>query len=345
MSPLDHEIKERYGRQILFPPIGEKGQQKLLQSSVAVIGLGALGTVSCGSLARAGVGRLKLVDRDYVESSNLQRQVLFDEEDSRKVVPKAMAAVHKLKTINSSIEYSTLVDDVNYQNVEEIIHDVDLVLDATDNFETRFLVNEACVKRGIPWIYGSCVASYGITFSIIPGETACFSCYLGGMPRTDAAITCDTAGIIGPAAAIVASLQATEALKYLTGAKEEMRKNILFFDLWLNEFSELELHRDMACPVCVDKKFEWLSGKNSQHSTYLCGSNAVQVLPPARQKISLNRIKESLQPLGEVFASEYLLTFKTGPYELVIFPDGRALIKGTDNHKLARSLYARYVGT
>jgi len=338
-------MDERYSRQILFPPIGKKGQEKLLQSSVAVIGLGALGTVSSGSLARAGVGRLKLVDRDYVEISNLQRQVLFDEEDSRKVLPKALAAAEKLKKINSTISYSALVEDVNHRNVEEIIQDVDLVVDATDNFETRFLINEACVKGGIPWIYGSCVASYGVTFTIIPGETACFFCYLGNLPEPGLAMTCDTAGIIGPAANIVASLQVTEALKLITGAKQELNRKILFFDLWLNDFTELELSRHNDCPVCGEKRFDWLAGKNQQRSTYLCGRNAVQVLPPTRQKLSLERLKESLTLLGEVFAGEYLLTFKTGPYELVIFTDGRALIKGTSDVKLARSLYARYVGT
>lgn len=335
---------ERYTRQILFPPIGEKGQAKLLQSRVAVIGLGALGTVSAGSLARAGVGYLKLVDRDFVEISNLQRQVLFDEEDVRKVNPKALAAAEKLKKINSSISYDAIVEDVNHRNIEEIIQDVDLVVDATDNFEIRFLLNEACVKSGTPWIYGSCVASYGMTFTIIPGKTACFACYLGEMPMPGVAMTCDTAGIIGPAANIVASLQVTEALKILTGSNQALNKKALFFDLWLNEFTKIELLQKNTCPVCVGKKFERLTGKNQQSSTNLCGRNAVQVLPPSGQNLSLIQLKEMLMPLGEVFSSEHLLTFKTGPYELVVFPDGRALVKGTSDVKIARSLYARYVG-
>ena len=342
MKSADYD--ERYNRQILFPPIGEKGQAKLFQSSVAVIGLGALGTVSSGSLARAGVGHLKLVDRDFVDISNMQRQVLFDEEDSSKVIPKALAAAEKLKKINSTISYSTQVVDVNHRNVEEIIHDVDLVVDATDNFETRFLVNEACIKGGIPWIYGSCVASYGMTFTIIPEETACFACFLEESPAPGMAMTCDTAGIIGPAANIVASLQVTESLKILTGNKQALKRNIIYFDLWLNDFTEIELQRHDNCPVCGENKFDWLSGKNQQRSTYLCGRNAVQVLPSARQNLSLEELKDLLTPLGDVVATEYLLKFKTGPYELVIFPDGRALVKGTSDEKLARSLYARYVG-
>lgn len=342
---LTAESKERYSRQILFPPIGEKGQAQLLQSRVAVIGLGALGTVSAGSLARAGVGFLKLVDRDYIETSNLQRQTLFDEEDCRKLRPKALAAAEKLGKINSAASYSPLVEDINHRNVEEMVQDVDLVLDATDNFETRFLLNEACVKGGIPWIYGACVASYGVTFTIIPEETACLACYLPDHTAPGTAVSCDTAGIIGPAANIVASLQVTEALKILTGAKEELNRNMTFFDLWTNKFSQLELHRQSYCPVCGAKKFERLAGKNQQYSTNLCGRNAVQVLPHTPQQISLEKIKNLLAPLGEVQAGEYLLTFKTGAHELVIFPDGRVLVKGTSDLKLARSLYARYVGT
>ncbi len=342
---LDFTTKERYSRQILFPPLGEKGQAQLLKSRVAVIGLGALGTVSAGTLARAGVGFLKLVDRDYIESSNLQRQALFDEEDCRKLRPKALAAAEKLKKINSSLSYSALVEDINHRNVEEIIRDVDLVLDATDNFETRFLLNEACVKGGTPWIYGACVASYGVTFTIIPGETACLSCYLPDHTGPGTTVSCDTAGIIGPAANIVASLQVTEALKILSGAREDLNKSMTFFDLWTNNFSHLELHRQDSCPVCGKKEFARLAGENQQYSTNLCGRNTVQVLPYTPQQISLEKLKALLAPLGEVHAGEHLLTFKTGPYELVIFPDARTLVKGTSDPKLARSLYARYIGT
>jgi adenylyltransferase/sulfurtransferase len=344
MSGVASKVWERYSRQVLFAPIGRVGQERLLRSRVAVIGLGALGTVSANSLARAGVGYLKLVDRDYVEESNLQRQILFDEEDAKRVIPKALAAAEKLKRINSSLQYEALIEDVNYTNVLDIIGDVDLVLDATDNFETRFLVNEACVKKSVPWIYGACVASSGLTFTIIPGETPCLACFLGGLPSAGIGETCDTAGVISPVVNVIASVQVAEALKLLTGAKPALNRKALFFDLWENQFSEVEVMQNDNCPVCGQRTFDLLAGKMQQRSTYLCGRDAVQVLPPLKLNLSLEKLRDKLLPLGDVSTNDFLLKFTTGKHELVVFPDGRALIKGTSDEKMARALYARYIG-
>ncbi len=345
MVPLEEGSWERYSRQILFSPIGREGQKSFLKSRVAIIGLGALGTVSAGSLARAGIGFLKLVDRDFVEESNLQRQMLFDEEDARNALPKALAAQQKISKINSEISCQALIEDVNYGNVEGIIKDVDLVLDATDNFEIRYLINEACVKHNIPWIYGACLASSGYTFTILPEETACLACFIGKVPPPPGSgLTCDTAGIISPAVNIVASLQVAEAMKLLSGNKDALQKNAQFFDLWENHFMELEIQRNEECAVCAKREFHLLSGKNQQGTTYLCGRDAVQLLPSAPQKLSLKTMEKKLAPLGDVFATDFLLKFNDGKHEMVIFPDGRAMIKGTSDLKLARTLYARYLG-
>jgi len=335
---------ERYSRQMLFAPIGKAGQEKLSRSKVAVIGLGALGTVSAGTLARAGVGHLKLIDRDFVEESNLQRQVLFDEDDAALTLPKALAAVEKLKKINSGITYEALVEDVNYRNIEELIAGMDLVMDATDNFETRFLLNEACIKNNIPWIYGACVAGSGLTFTVIPGKTPCLTCLLGELPSAGTGETCDTAGIISPIVNVVASIQTAEALKLLTGSVKSLREKLLFIDLWENIFTELEVVRDQHCPVCAKGSFTLLAGKKQQYCTYLCGRDAVQVLPPEKLNLSLENLREKLLPLGEVTANDFLLKFTTGKHQMVIFPDGRVLIKGTSDEKIARTLYARYIG-
>lgn len=340
----NEKVWERYSRQILFAPIGKMGQKQLLESRAAVIGLGALGTVIANSLARAGVGYLKLVDRDIVDESNLQRQILYTEEDARKLLPKAKAAEEKLRSINSEISYDIVVEDVNHTNILEIIGDVHLVFDATDNFETRFLINEACVKKNIPWIHGACVGSSGFTFTIIPGETACLACFLGKIPPAGTFETCDTAGIISPAVNIVASLQVCEGLKLLTGNYAFLNRKAVYFDLWENRFTELEITRGNGCSVCDEGAFELLSGKFSQQGSFLCGRNMVQILPPVPLTLSLEKLAEKLKPLGNVNSSAFLLKFSSGEYELIIFPDGRALISGTSDLKLARSLYARYIG-
>jgi len=333
----------RYSRQILFPPLGREGQGRLLKGRVAIMGLGALGTVSAGILARAGVGFLRLVDRDFVEETNLQRQVLYTEDDARKVLPKAEAAVSRLKEVNSAITYEALVEDVTYANIDGIVSDIDLIVDAGDNFEIRYLINEIAVKKGIPWIYAACVSSYGMTFNILPGQGACLVCALGELPA-QLTETCDTAGVIGPIPSLIASVQSAEALKILSGNLADLNTKMRYYDLWSNRFHEFEIEKRMDCPVCQKRIFPLLAGKLKNQATYLCGRNMVQVSPAQKMNISLERLEEKLASLGSVQNNGYLLRFLTGAYELMIFPDGRALVKGTSDEALARSLYARYVG-
>jgi len=335
---------ERYSRQILFSPLGIAGQEKLLKSRVAVIGLGALGTVSANALARAGVGFLRLVDRDFVEPSNLQRQILFTEEDAAKSNPKATAARDMLMRINSGVTYEARVDDLNHANIREIIEDVDLVLDATDNFETRLLLNEGCLRYEKPWIYGAVVAAYGMTFTVIPGETACLSCLWGDLPVHTAAETCDTAGVLGSIVNIIASLQAVEALKLLSGNREVLNRRAFYIDLWQNHWLEITVSKKEDCAACGRGEYRYLSGDLEQRSTYLCGREAFQILPPPGKTISLEHLRARLSPLGQVSGNQYLLKFNIDHYELAVFPDGRAIIKGTADPKTARSLYARYIG-
>ncbi|MDI6725867.1 MAG: ThiF family adenylyltransferase [Smithellaceae bacterium] len=339
MSQIDYG---RYSRQLLFPPLGRGGQERLLQGKVLIMGLGALGTVSAGILARAGVGFLRLVDRDFVEETNLQRQVLYTEDDARKVLPKAEAAVSRLKEVNSAIAYEALVEDVNYANIDSVVSDIDLIVDAGDNFEIRYLINEIAVKKGIPWIYGACVSSYGMTFNIMPGQGACLACALGELPA-QLTETCDTAGVIGPIASLIASVQAAEAMKILSGNLTDLNEKMRYYDLWTNRFHEFDIEKRMDCPVCQKRIFPLLAGKLKNQATYLCGRNMVQVSPAQRMDISLEKLEEKLAPLGSVQNNGYLLRFLTGAYELMIFPDGRAMVKGTSDEALARSLYTRYV--
>lgn len=335
--------KERYSRQILFGPLGEEGQKRLLQSRVAIIGLGALGTVSAGTLARAGVGFIRLIDRDYVEETNLQRQTLYTEEDSLHTRPKAEAALRRLKEINSGLFYEARVTDVNYTNVEDLIGDVDLIIDGTDNFEVRYLMNEAAIKHHKPWIYGACVASYGMTFTIIPDEGPCLACFISELPAGPVE-TCDTAGVIGPIAQMIASIQAGEAMKLLSGRMADLNRRVQFFDLWLNRYHNFELTRRPDCPVCSLREFPLLAGIGQKRLTQLCGRDLVQVLPVEQVNLSLDELAARLSRLGEVKNNGSLLRFAIHPYELVIFTDGRTLIKGTSDMNLAHSLYTRYLG-
>ena len=337
------ELAGRYSRQILFSGIGSEGQKRLLSSKVLIIGLGALGTVIANNLARAGVGRLRLVDRDFVEESNLQRQVLYDEEDAAKAIPKAVAAANKLRLINSSIEYEPVVKDVNFTNIEDLMVGVDLVLDGTDNMEIRNLINEACVKLGIPWVYGGCVGSSGMTMTIVPHETACLHCVF---PPENGhhGETCDTVGVINPAPNVVGSIETTEALKILVGAKGNINQGLTVIDLWENCYSTVTVLKDPECAVCGKGVFRYLNGVGGLRTTVLCGRNAVQVVPHSPVQISLSVLRSKLEPLGDVHDNGFLLTFQTGPYKLVVFEDGRAIIKGTDDETTARTIYARYVG-
>ena len=335
----------RYSRQILLSEVGREGQEKLLSSTVAVIGCGALGTVIASSLVRAGVGRVKIVDRDYIELNNLQRQVLFDEEDIARGLPKAIAAAEKLRRVNSQVEIEPVVADVNTGNVEEIIAGVDLIMDGTDNFEARFLINDTCVKNDIPWIYGAVIVTHGMTMVIRPHLTPCFRCFLAEMPAPGSIPTCDTVGVLGPAVNIVASLEVTEGLKLLMGREEELHDRLIYVDAWAGTMERLELEKsDRACPACDLGRFEFLEARAGSFLTSLCGREAVQVNVRGGSVVSLQGLAERLGLVGEVTSNEYMLRFRVDPYELIVFPDGRTIVKGTADEAVARSLYARYVG-
>jgi len=333
---------DRYSRQILFESIGEKGQKKLGKGFAVIIGCGALGSLIATSLVRAGVGKVRIIDRDFIEYHNLQRQLLFDEEDIRNGLPKAVAAERHLKKINSSIEIEGIVADVNFTNIEKFITGANVILDGLDNFETRFLINDASLKHNIPWIYGGAIASTGMRMVIIPGKTACFRCFVNDLPPIGTVQTCDTAGIISPAPFIIASLQTVEALKILIGSKE-INKDLTVVDAWAGTFNRLKISPLQNCPSCQGK-YQFLEGKFEVVASSLCGQNAVQVLNPRQEKISFHRLEQRLKPLGKVSYNKFILRFTIDNYEMVVFPDGRAIIKNTDDESLARSLYAKYIG-
>jgi molybdopterin-synthase adenylyltransferase len=337
----------RYSRQILFEGIGEAGQRKLGEACVLVIGCGALGTVLASNLARAGVGNLTVLDRDFVEESNLQRQVLFDEDDVKHALPKAVAAERKLRRINSQIEVTGIVTDVNYANVEDLVRGASLVLDGTDNFETRFLINDACVKLNLPWIYGACVGSYGLSMVILPRETPCLRCIFDTAPPPGMTPTCDTGGIISPIVNIIASFQCMEAIKLLTGNKGKLNRCLLSMDVWDDRFQRLEIdgRRELAdCPCCIHGRYEYLTAEGSSQTTTLCGSNAVQISFARGHKINLKEIGSRLGRVGTVTTNPFLLRCGVAGYELTVFKDGRAIIQGTKDPTVAKSVYAKYIG-
>ncbi|MBI4788208.1 MAG: ThiF family adenylyltransferase [Chloroflexi bacterium] len=341
---MNERDRERYIRQIIFPQLGAAGQEKLLAARVVIIGCGANGTVLANTLARAGVGTLVIADRDFVELNNLQRQVLFDEDDVARGMPKAIAAAEKLRRINSTIKIEGVVTDVNAENIEELIAGANLVLDGTDNFEARFLVNDACVKHNIAWIYQGAVASYGMTMTIVPQETACLRCVFPQEPPPGTLATCDTAGVIAPIVGVMSSIASAEAIKYLAGAGAR-NTGFIHVDVWENSFEAFNVARRGDCPACVQNKFEYLEGERAAVATaYLCGRDAVQVNPGRGHAINLAALAERLRGVGQVSANEYLLKLTIDNYELTIFPDARAIIKGTDDATVARSVYAKYIG-
>ena len=339
--PLD----DRYSRQIRFAPIGEDGQQRLASSRVLLIGLGALGTVVADQVARAGIGFLRLIDRDFVELSNLQRQSLFDEEDVRNNLPKAIAAEAKLRRINSSVDIEALVEDVNPSNIEDFIADVDVVLDALDNFETRFVLNDACAKQGKPWMYTAAVGSYGLVMPILPGRTPCLRCLLGNLPAPGTSATCETAGVIAPITHIIASIQVAEALKLLTGHLEPSQIRLTAYDVWSHRFQRIDVGRESmsSCPVCSGRTFEYLDG-NPLRTITLCGRNAVQLIPGVKGDLDFTQLSKSIAAFGTVQFNDFLLKCSSPPYEITLFKDGRAIVKGTDEPGLARSVYSKMVG-
>jgi molybdopterin-synthase adenylyltransferase len=332
--------RERYSRQILFPGLGEPGQQQLLDARVVVAGCGALGSFQAGALARAGVGFLRIIDRDYVELSNLQRQWLFDECDAQQGMPKAVAAARKIAAINSGVRVEPVVADLTVSNVEDLLGGVDLILDGTDNFETRYLINDFAVERGIPWVYGAAVGSYGIAMPVIPAKTACLRCIYPD-PPSGAQPTCETAGVLGSVTAMVASWQVSEAMKILCGV--EWSRKITTMDVWSGEIRQVTQPGPVPdCPACGRREFPYLAGER-RAPVSLCGHNAVQIHERSRP-LELRDLAARLAPLGSVRANEFALRFEVPPYLLTIFPDGRAIIKGTTDVAVARSLYARYIG-
>jgi adenylyltransferase/sulfurtransferase len=338
-------VDERYSRQILFSGIGEEGQRRLAAARVLIVGCGALGSAHAESLARAGVGHLRIVDRDFVEPSNLQRQTMFTESDAEKRLPKAIAAANHLRQINSQIEIEPHVTDVNYSNIEQLIDGCDVVVDGTDNFSTRYLVNDACVKHNITWIYGAAVGSYGVTMTVRPHETACLRCVFEEPPPAASAPTCDTSGVIMPIINVVSAVQVTETLKLLTGLIEDLHGSLMQFDVWRNEWRRIGTgapRRD--CPTCGLARYETLS-QPAEGAAVLCGRDAIQISPAQPTRINFSSLAERLRRLGEVKFNEYLLRFKTGNFELTVFQDARSIIRGTDEIATARSLYAKYIGT
>ncbi len=343
MSP---EELERYSRQIRFTGIGADGQERLLRSRAAIVGCGALGSFHAGALARAGVGHLVLIDRDYVEVSNLQRQWLYSESDAREAMPKAAAAARAIATFNSSCQVTAAVEDLTAANAEDLLGDADIILDGTDNFETRFLINDLAVDRNIPWIYGAAVGSYGLTMPVIPGQTACLAC-LYPAPPAGVQATCETSGVLGPLTSLIASLQSSVALRILSGNGIGEPHLLTTVDVWTGQIRQIrQASRDPDCRVCGQRRFDYLE-QRKRIPISLCGRNAVQIHERTRP-LDLEELRASLSPLGDVRANEFALRFSPrgdGGFEMTIFPDGRAIIKGTQDTGVARGMYARYIGS
>jgi molybdopterin/thiamine biosynthesis adenylyltransferase len=338
-------LQEKYSRQILFDGIGLLGQERLLASSVVIAGCGAIGAASANLLVRAGIGRLRVVDRDFVELSNLQRQTLFDESDASQALPKAVAAERKLKAINSSVSVEGIVADINPGNVDELLKSFDVLLDGTDNFETRFLINDFAVRSRQPWIYAAAVASYGLTMTIQPGETACLACLLQGPDAVSGMEeTCDTIGVLGPIVNLIASLQVAEAMKLLSGRHGTLHGRLISGDVWTGHFQSIRVARSPDCRACTKRDFTYLQGHAQPHIT-MCGRDSVQIHQRNRA-LDLGALQHRLaRTVGGVRHNDFLLRFRIPPYEMTVFADGRAILKGTTDPVVARSLYARYIGS
>ncbi len=341
---------DRYSRQVLFAPIGEEGQRRLLASRVTLIGCGALGSTLANLMVRAGVGFLRIVDRDFVELSNLQRQSLFDEQDVAEALPKAEAARRKLARANSQVGLEAVVADVNPDNIERLIDGAALVLDGTDNFEARFLINDAAVKHGIPWVYGACVAATGLSLPVLPRETPCLRCVFEESPPPAMSPTCDTVGVLGPVVARVASHQAMEAIKILAGRLDAVDRRLFHFDAWTNHIAQIRVQSaydrgDCAC--CRRGVYEYLDGERRGGAVLLCGRGSVQVSPPSGTRVDLAAVGQRLRAVASAapVVNAFLVRVAIGRHEITVFADGRAIIRGADTPEEARGVYARYVGT
>jgi len=337
---------DRYVRQMRYPPLGEEGQRRLAASRALVCGCGALGSVLANTLARAGVGCVRIVDRDFIELNNLQRQVLFDEDDIARGLPKAIAAAEKLRRINSEVEIEPVVADVDHTNIQQLIDGVDVIVDGTDNFETRFLVNDAAVRYDIPWVYGGCLGAEGQTMTILPQKTPCLRCLIQECPPPGTTPTCDVAGILAPIVSVIASIEAVEAIKILSGNRDAVSRNLTVVELWDNHIRQVDvssLRDQVDCPTCRRGEFPWLSGKEGSHTAVLCGRNAVQ-LTHQGAGVSLEQLARQLEGVGQVSRNQFLLRLKVDQYELTVFPDGRSIIAGTNDVPTARTVYAKYIG-
>jgi adenylyltransferase/sulfurtransferase len=336
----------RYSRQFILPGWGQAGQERLAAKAAVVIGCGALGSHIASHLVRAGVGRLVLADRDFVEWHNLPRQALYSEADAAEAVPKAVAAARRLRVLNSLVKIEAHVLDVNADTVESLIAGADVVLDGADNFEVRYLLNEACVKAGIPWVYGGVLGTYGLVAPVLPGVTPCLRCLLGLMPPPGSVPTCETAGVLGTAVAVVAALEATEGFKILLERHEEVLRSLTMIDVWHGDFERARTQKSSErCPVCDDAEYEMLTAERGSMATVLCGRNAVQLSPRPARAIDLANLAQRLSDVGQVTVNAYLLRLDADGLQLTLFPGGRAIVKGTDDPAQARALYARYVGT
>jgi molybdopterin/thiamine biosynthesis adenylyltransferase len=335
----------RYSRQELFAPIGPEGQARLRRARVAIVGCGALGSALAEMMARAGIGALAVIDRDYVEESNLQRQSLFDEDDAARGLPKAAAAEARLREINSEVAVRGVVADLAADNAAELLEGADLVLDGTDNFETRFLLNDVCLRAQIPWVYGACVGAYGLALMVRPRISPCLRCVLEEMPGPGGP-TCDTVGVVAPVVHVVSGLQAAEALKLLAGRAEDLLPGVVSVDLWKGRFEVMDLAgRAPWCPACTEGRYDYLAAGTGTGSAVLCGRDAVQVRPPRGTRVDLPALAGRLSASGDVAANDHLVRFRVPGTEMVVFGDGRAIVKGVKNAAQARSIYARYVGS
>jgi adenylyltransferase/sulfurtransferase len=347
MPDADDQTLDRYRRQVRFAPLGEDGQRKLLAARALVCGCGALGSVAADLLVRAGVGFVRIVDRDFLEADNLHRQVLFDEADVAAELPKAVAAARRLAKINSAVAVEPAVADVTAANIRALADDVDLIVDGTDNFETRFLLNDYAASTGKPWVFGGCVGAEGQVLAILPGETPCLACLTPEPPPADTQPTCETAGVIGPIVSVIAALQAAEALKILSGRREAVNRRLTLVDLWRNELRTIgvsQVRGPTGCRACGQRDFPWLDGRRGVAATTLCGRNAVQLTSANADRVSLAELAGKLRDVGRVTANPYLLRCEVEGYRLTVFADGRTIVGGTADPAEARAVHARYVG-
>jgi molybdopterin-synthase adenylyltransferase len=339
----------RYIRQMRYTRFGETGQRNLGAASVLIVGCGALGSNLANTMVRAGVGNVRIVDRDFLEMNNLQRQVLFDEDDVKSGLPKAIVAAEKLKRINSNVNVDAVVADVDHKNITALCDGVGLILDGTDNFETRFLINDAAIAFGIPWVYGGCLGADGQTMTIIPNQSACLHCLmLDGPPPPGTTPTCDSAGILSPIISVIAAYQASEGIKILSGNTASVSQSLTVFEMWDNRIRQLnigQLREQVECPVCKMKKFHWLDGKKGSQSAVLCGRNAVQLSFQDRSNISLDELVEKLQGIGTLTQNPYLVRLAIDDFVITMFRDGRAIVNGTEDISQARTIYAKYIGS